>query len=349
MASSLSINGEVHAGELRQVEFQQHEGGISILIKEISPRGPLVVLFQGNHTRNIPLTGHIIQRGYHVDKTTYLSPSLGFFETFTVDGKQLTSIESVRLVNGDVQRQRWEFRDYPAPMRSLYASHGGRLIWHVGRYHDPYRSVLCLDKHGDPLWLSLRDVDVVSIHVNSTLIVFLVAPALSPFYSFHITDVKNGEVLRILELSRYNIRQHNPPKVALTETHLFFTTSHPPGRVSKREIFAYNLNDLIDGDDEDDEEPTVLRIPNIVSGNITQIQTSADGYHLAALSTYVIDSAVYEEEISLILWDLRRNDDPQVRTVVEKIGHKDGDIQAGLWCVAKCGKQVEISFITAGT
>ena len=348
LASSLTINGEVHAGDLRQIEFQQHEKGVSILIKEFSPRGPVVALFQGNHARNIPFKGHIIQQGFHVDKTTYLSPSPGFLETFTVDGTQLTSVENVRLIKGDVQRQRWEFHNCAAPMQSLYACHSDRLIWHVGKYHDPYRSVLCLDKHSDPLWLSLREVDVVSIHVNSALIVFLVAPALSPFYSFHIADVKNGEVLRVLELSRYNIREHDPPKIALTETHLFFTTSHPPGRVDKREIFMYNLNDLIDGDDEDDEEPTVLRIPDIISGSITQIQTSADGCYLAGLTTYMVDGDMNMDEISLILWDLRRNDEPQVRTVVEKVGIEGDGIQAGLWYVMKCGKEVEISFITAG-
>jgi hypothetical protein len=348
MASSLSVNGEVHAGGLRQLEFQQHENGLSILIKEIAPQGPFAVLFQGNPSGNIPLRGDVIQRGFHVDKTIYLSPSPGFLETFTADGKQLVSVENVRLVDGDVRRQRWEFRDCSAPMRSLYASHAGRLIWHVGKYDDPHRRVLCLDKHSDPLWLSLREVDVVSIHVNSALIVFLVAPALSPFYSFYITDVRNGEVLRVLELSRYNVREYDLPKVALTEKHLFFTTSRSPGGVAKREIFMYNLDDLIDGDEEDDDEPRVFRVPDIVSGSITQIQTSADGVYLAGLTTYAVEGSV-NTEVSLILWNLRLKDEPQIRTVVEKVGGRNEDIQAGLWYVVRYGQQVEISFITAGT
>jgi hypothetical protein len=325
-----SVNGDVH----------RMGDQVSVLIRGITDRGCVVANYLGNPQFPVPFRENVIQKA--TKRKFCPALSAGFVETFSGDGKTLVSVDYVSLEKGAVRRRTWGL-NVPTPILRLYATHHGRLIWHFRQYNDSKQpSVICLDEERRMIWAVKEKLDIIAIHTNDSLVAFLVAPGPSPFYSVHIVDDNSGEILRVLELSWYDISNGSTPNIVLTDTHLIFSFAGSDLRY-QRKLFLYDIDELLRIDYN--YNPRTLNIPEFVNGNFTQIQVSTDNVYLGVITTFDIPAKTRTREISLLLYDMTSlKKDPQIRNVTRQAKNRKGVFTAGLWCIEKRDDDIDIEY-----
>jgi hypothetical protein len=343
MPISFTVDGKQCDDGNVNVDVHRVGDQLSLLVRGVTDRGGVVATYHGNPQFPIPFREDVLQRRSKRNKSDSCPSSPGFVETMSADGGKLVSVEYIYLDNDVVRRQSWGL-NVPTPMHRLYATHNGRLIWHLRQFNDSKQpSVICLDERRRMVWAVRDQLDVISIHTNDSLVAFLVAPGCRPFYSVHIVDDNSGEVLRVLELTWYDISNASTPRVVLTDSHLMFWFGGSDLRYERR-IFTYDIDELLRV--EDNYKPKILKIPEFIEGNIHQIQPSTAGRYLGAITTFDIPAKTRTREISFVLWDLTNlKDDPEIRKVTRQAKNRKGMFTAGIWCVEKREDDIEIEYI----
>jgi hypothetical protein len=345
MANSFSVDGQEWYNGVRDVELQWRAGLATVLVKGVSHSGPTIAAFHGCPPRDIPFVGHIVRRGVSQKYYMTMSTCPGFVEEFSLDGTRLLGVCNVALENGAVRERKWVL-NMSSPKVRQYAVSGEKLVMHLRPYPIPgivLPSVLCLDGEGKKLWSWEKRVDIMSIHVNATLILFLVSTKWG--YAVHITDIKNGRTLRVLDLSYYDISPDYMSRIVLTDTHFIFSLSSP--MINK--ILGYDLGELLD--DEDDKYLNIweLEVPPSIASPILNLHVSTDGRYIAALTSVRADSSSKDEETTLILWDMKhtlQDGKPSLKTTahVQRLPRtKKGVFGTGIWLVERVDGDIEIS------
>jgi hypothetical protein len=353
MSNSFAADGHEYYNGVGEVEIQSRAGIATVLVKGITPTGPVIAAFHGCPPRDIPFTGHVVNL-QSSNRRSYmkLSTSPGFLEIFSLDGTRLLGVQYCDLENGAVRKIGWGL-NMSSPKLREYACYAGRLVMHLRSYPIAgliQPSVVCLDRESNTMWSWEKSVDIISINVNAGLVLFLVAPSVPAMYSFQIINVNNGKILRVLEL---NLSPTYVPKVVLTDTHFIFSQEISPN-LPVGTVFGYDIGELLDDEDDQYLNPWQLQVPATITSNIQHLQVSTDGRYIAAMTSHPPNKE-REEETTMILWDMKHTmQDGKARITtsarVQRLPKKKkGVFSTGIWVVERVDGEVEVSYSGVNT